>query len=558
MDARTGKKRGLVLLLLVLAVAAASVLFAERFHARIDLTADGSYSLGAVSRELYKEIPERLRITYYRSPALSARHPGPRAVEDFLREFEAAGRGRISLSLRDPQEAGGPGAGAVEALGVLPQRMQVVERSEQRVAVVYSGIVLEYLGRTETIPFVLGAESLEYDLVKAARRVVQGRKPVAAVLVGDSDKSFETDYRSVAEALSASGWAVEPLLPGDEPPPGTDVLLVLGNSGLDDYAAYRVDAYLASGGSALFAVRGVDVEARERLSAKPLGNVAILESLAAYGVKVRRELALDRSSLTVPFQEQDPAGGSAYRYVRYPHWIAVRPENADGKHPLTARLAGLDLFWPSPLELSPPSGVEAAPLVKSTPRAWLQTKDFAIAPEEEAYFAAEEEATRGQYLLAATLSGRLPMAYAGREIPVREGAAPLPPLPAEAKASRILVVGSADFANDLMTMTDSLFNAAFVAGGAEWLSSGPELAALKARGSRDPRLSRIEDPGERNLAAIFAYALNLAVVPGGLAAFGALRARRRKALARMKGEVPAAEAREVPADEARDEGGSLR
>ncbi|HOX49070.1 MAG TPA: Gldg family protein, partial [Spirochaetales bacterium] len=96
MDAKTGKKRSLVLLLLVLAVAAASVLFAERFHARLDLTADRSYSLGAVSKGLYKEIPERLRITYYRSPALAARHPGPRAVEDFLREFEAAGRGRIT------------------------------------------------------------------------------------------------------------------------------------------------------------------------------------------------------------------------------------------------------------------------------------------------------------------------------------------------------------------------------------------------------------------------------------------------------------------------------
>ena len=546
MDARTGKRRSLVLLLLVLAVAAASVLFAERFHARLDLTADGSYSLSPVSKGLYKEIPERLRITYYRSPALAARHPGPRAVEDFLREFEAAGRGRITLAVRDPSEAGGPGAGAVEALGVLPQRMQVVERSEQRVAVVYSGIVLEYLGRTEAIPFVLGAESLEYGLVKAARRVVQGRKPVAAVLVGDADKSFETDYRSVSEALSASGWAVQSLLPGDEPPPGTDVLLVLGNSGLDDYAAYRVDAYLAGGGSAVFAVRGVDVEARERLSAKPLADDAILESLAAYGVKVGRSLVLDRSSLTVPFQEQNPAGGSAYRYVRYPHWIAVRPENADGKHPVTSRLSGLDLFWPSPLELSPPSGVAAEPLVRTTPKAWLQTKDFAIAPEEEAYFAREEEATRGQYLLAATLSGRLPMAYAGREIPVREGATPLPPLPAEAKPSRILVVGSADFANDLMTMTDSLFNAAFVAGGAEWLSSGSELAALKSRGGRDPRLSRIEDPEERNLAALFAYAVNLVLVPGGLAVYGLVRARKRKAEARRKGEA-AAPGTEAPA-----------
>ncbi|PKL07449.1 MAG: hypothetical protein CVV51_14030, partial [Spirochaetae bacterium HGW-Spirochaetae-7] len=33
--------------------------------------------------------------------------------------------------------------------------MQVVERSEQRLALVYTGIVVEYLDRHETIPAIL-------------------------------------------------------------------------------------------------------------------------------------------------------------------------------------------------------------------------------------------------------------------------------------------------------------------------------------------------------------------------------------------------------------------
>ncbi len=524
MDAKTGKRRDTVLLSLVLVALAFAVLVAERFPFRLDLTRDRAYSLSKVSKDLATNLPDRLRITYYRSPALAARHPGPGAIEDFLREFEALGRGRISVTFDNPDAK----AGAVEALGIRPQSMQVVEKNERRVAVVYSGIVLEYRGRTESLPFVLGTEALEYDLVKAARRLVQDRKPLAALLVGDTDKSFENDYRSVKEALEASGWSVSPLVPGQEIPPGTDVLLVLGNSGIDDYAAYRIDAYLASGGNALFAVRGVDVEARETLSAHPLSNDAMLKALASYGVSLRPALLLDAASLTVPFQEMAQGGGLAVRYVRYPHWVVVRPENTDRAHPLTRSLAGLDLFWPSPLELAAPGGVKATPLIRTSANAWLQTKDFAIAPEESADYAKERDATAGRYLLAATLEGRLPMAYAGKPLPSREGAAPLPPLPAEAQASRILIVSSADFANDLMTMTDSLFNAAFVANGAEWLASGDELAALRARGGRDTRLARIDDPARRDLAVFSAYLVNLVLVPGGLALFGILRARNRR------------------------------
>ncbi|MBL8965896.1 MAG: hypothetical protein JNG85_02740, partial [Spirochaetaceae bacterium] len=178
---------------------------------------------------------------------------------------------------------------------------------------------------------------------------------------------------------------------------------------------------------------------------------------------------------------------------------------------------------------------------------------FAIAPEEEASFAAEAGETTGQYLLAATATGVLPMAYAGKPVPSREGSAILPPLPAKAAPSRILVVGSADFANDLMTMTDSLFNAAFIANAVEWLGSGNELAALKARGGRDLRLVKIEDPEARSVAILFAYAVNLVLVPGGLVLYGLLRARKRRAAAKTQEPAAASAQTRIPSPGAEGE-----
>jgi len=550
MEAKTGKRRAHVLLLLVLAVIAAAALVAERFHLRLDLSADRANTLSEASRKLHEEIPEKLLVTYYITPSLADRHPGPRAVEDFLRELEAASRGKISVSLADPSS--GEQARAAESFGLAPQRMQIVEQNEQRVALVYSGVVLQYLGRSQVIPFAIGAETLEYDVVKAARALLSERRSLAAILVGDADKSLANDYRSLSQAFAAAGWETKELQRGEEVPPESSVLVVLGNADMDDYDAYRVDSFVASGGKALFAVKGVDVQASYGLSAAPLKDTAILRLLESYGIRVREELVLDPSSLTIPFQTPGPTGGMQLRYVRYPHWVVTRPEYRDAKNPLTARLAGLDLFWPSPLEIVKREGIEAAELVKSTAKAWLQTKDFAVGPDDEFRYAAEAGSTTGQYLLAASLSGSFPSAFAGKPVPKREGAAALPPPPARSQRGRILVVGSADFANDLMGMTDSGFNASFVADAAEWLASGDELVAIKGRGSRDPRLNKVREPARRAALASLAYALNLVVVPGAVIAYGAVRAGKRRRAAREleRGGPPAAGAAEGAVDDA--------
>jgi len=532
MNSRTGRTRGTVLLALTAAVVVAGLLVAGLFTFRIDLSADHSQSLSRVSRELWKQIPEHIHITYYISPTLSARHPGPRAVEDLLREFEASSRGRIDLSIEDPTTD----AGAVEALGIQGKQMQIVDQSEQRVALVYSGVVVQYLDRTEVIPFVIDTSTLEYDIVKAVRRAVSNTPEQLEVLVGDADKSLSNDYKTLNDELGKSGWQVAELNRGDPVPPDTKVLLVLGDNDLDDYDVYRIDEYLERGGDVFVAAKGVNVDARQDLTASPLSKDALLNALSMWGVAVGRSLLLDQSALTVPFQQMAPNGTQIINYTPYPHFVVTRPENASRTNPVTARLAGLDLFWPSPLTLKPIAGIKEETLVKSTKKAWLQTGNFAVRPEDAAAFGAEAGKTGGQYLLAASLQGVFPSAFAGAKLPVRAGAAALQPEQGPAVPGKLLVVGSADFATDLMNMTNSQFNASFVASAADWLSSGDELAAIRTRGARDPRLEKVVDPAARNSLILMAYAINLVLVPGLVAIIGLARRRRRRILARMGGD----------------------
>jgi len=554
MEQNIRKRRALVVLLLTLGVILAAVLVTDRFSFRLDLSADGSNTLSKASRSLYKGIPEQVRLTYYVSRTLADRHPGPRAIEGMARSLSAASHGKILFEVVDPSV--GKKESAVEALGVAPQRMQIVEKNEQRVALVYSGIVVQYLDRTQVLPFVISTDTLEYDLVKAVKAAVSSKKQVATILVGDQDKSLGNDFKTLSQALEQSGWDAREVRPGEEIPPDTTVLLVIGNDALEDYDAYRIDAYLASGGRALFAVKGVDVQVGQGLLARPLARDAVLRELSAYGVEVERNLVLDVSSLTAPFQVNSPFGGRAISYVRYPFWVMTRAENRNSKNPLTARLAGLDLFWPSPLELKTPAGVEAVALVKTTPKAWLQKDRFAIAPEDADQYSSQMGATAGQYDLAVYLSGALPMAYAGKSLPTRSGAAALPALPASPRPSRIIVVGSSDFANDLMAITDSTFNAAFIVSAADYLASGDELVSIKTRGLRDTRLGKVQDPDAKAAIVSLAYFVNLILVPLVVVAFGLVRSHNRKRLAKeeamLRLEPRAPSSAEAPSG---DEGG---
>jgi len=497
---------------------------------RLDLTASRAFTLSEAARNLRREIPETVRITYYLSGSLAERHPGPAAIEDFLRELAAVSRGRIAFRVTDPGEDGS----AADAFGVAPQQMQVVERSEQRVAVVYTGIVIQYLDRWHTIPAVIGTETLEYETVKAIRSLVADAKPVVALLAGDDDKSLEADYRTLAATLEGAGYELREAARGAEIDPDVTVLFVLGNAALDDRDAYWIDRHVMRGGRVFFAAKGVDVNPDYGLLAQQVADGGILSLLSAWGIDLARELVLDQSSLTVPFQTQGAAGGYAVSYVRYPHWVALDARYANGSHPVTARFSGLDLYWPSPLATRPLPGIEYLDLVKTTPRAWRQTRDFAAGPDDQELYDDEREATEGQYLVGLSASGSFPSAFAASPVP--DGAPPPgPTAPASSPPTRIVVVSSADFLTDLMQMSQSGFNASFALSAADWLSSSDDLIAIRARAESDPRLNRIKDERDKAFMISLTYLVNLGLVPLALILYGVARAwkrSRREAAAR--------------------------
>ena len=510
------RRQAKVLALLSAAAILLALLLSSRLWVRLDLTRNKAYTISEVSRRLYREIDDQVTITYFVSDRLALAHPMPGEIADLLKEYAAYSRGKIRFIQRDPAKA--ELLQKVENLGIIPQQIQVVEKNETTLATVYTGILLEYLNRESVIPVVFSLDTLEYDLSSRIRSLLTNRERELGVIVGDANKQWVSEYGLLNRELALAGFNVRQLSPGEEIPALLPALFVLGGAGdLDVQALYAIDSYIQNGGNVFFAVDSISVNTQGSLEARPVEDKGLLAMLANYGIAVRRAMILDVTALGLSFQTQS-GFGTMVRTVRYPLWIGVQENSGNRNHPLSSRFRGLDLYWASPLELSPPPGVQAEALFTSTDEAWLETENFNTNPNMISGFMDEREATSGAKILGASLMGAFPSAFERDALPGKDAG----------KTSRIIVVGDTDFAGTLMQANrGEERNLDFLLRAAEWLSSDDDLIAIRSREDVG-RLDRLTDRDKRDAAMGFSRLFNMVLVPLGVTAAGLIIVGRRK------------------------------
>jgi gliding-associated putative ABC transporter substrate-binding component GldG len=491
-----------------------ALLVSGRFWHRFDLTRTKAYTISKVSRNLYREIPDPVRITYYISDKLRTVVSAASEIEDTLREYAAFSRGKIAFTVQDPVRS--KVSVNIEEYGIQPRQVQVVEKDQATLATVYSGIIIEYLDKIEVMPWVISTNSLEYDLTSRIRSMITDTERVIGVIIGDSYMSLAENFSYLNAALGDAGFNIRQISAGDEIPDNLPGLFVLGGvEELDEWALYRIDRYIQLGGKVLFAVNGVYIDTiYGSLEARHYNNQGLLDMIASYGVIVKPELALDRNALTLQYQSRTPSGSIQYRLTRYPLWIGVLGENTNDHHPVSADFSGLDLYWPSPLELAPAQNVEANVLFTTSNEAWLMREAFYTNPEIMYMLEMEAEQTRGKKILGVALSGSFMSFFKGAGKPVREGSnEELPDMPGTAGFSRIIVIGNLEFATNMMNATQAVNNLDFLLRAAGWIVNDDDIIGIRNRQPQAGRLDKITDISKRISAMRFSQIVNVVLVP---------------------------------------------
>jgi len=489
----------------------------NRLWHRFDLTKNKAYTISQVSRNLHREISDPVHITYYVSDRLMTMIPAPGEIEDTLREYVAYSRGKIRLTVRDPVRAGH--TRMIEGLGLLPRQVHNIEQDQASLITLYSGIVIEYLDKIEVLPWIISSETLEYDLTSRIRSMINNTELLIGIIVGDSFRQFLEDFDFLHMTLVNAGYKVRLIYPGEEIPDNLPGLFVFGGAEeFDEWALYRIDRYIRLGGKVLFAVKGIHIDP-QTFDARHQNDLGLLDMIASYGVIVRPELTLDRNALMMQFQSISPTGGSQFRIMRYPLWIGVLGENGNTQHPVSAGFSGLDLYWASPLELHPPSSVQAVPLFTSTPQAWIMRERFYTSPEIPYLLEMEAAETTGEKILGASLSGVFPSFFEGSPKPVREySREELPDMPRFARESRIIVIGDTDFATNMFTATQNIargevHNMEFLLRVADWLVNDDDIIGIRNRQPHVGRFDKISDSSRRTAAMRFSQIVNVVVIP---------------------------------------------
>ena len=519
---------------LVLGIVLFVILNSTLFFDRLDLTSTKAYTISEVSQNLFRELDNDVAVTYYLSDSLRRRVPEVQEIEDLLREYAAYARGRITVRTVDPIEE--EVEEEVQSLGVVPQQFQVVEEGQQSFSSVYTGIVIEYLDRFETLPVVLDPRTIEYELTSTIREIVRDEPRSVGILVGRDSIRLEELYRLAAERLSRS-FSVRQVQQGEPIPPDLTALFVLGHRDLDAYELYHVDQFLMRGNSVFFGADGVFVTISPNLTAETALPSPLLEMLRGYGFVIEPAIAMDERYKRIPITQR-MGNTTVQSFEPYPQWVSIASEAANQDHPITARFSGLDLLWASPVGTIDGTAAEetAVPLVRTSPSAWTMGEPFVVSPLQSGAFRRNEEATRGQYELGFAYSGELTSFFADREPPAPDGRPELstPPIPSTERA-RVIVMGDSDFASDYLQASDSAYNLTFLENTAEWLANDEDLLAIRTRTQRPMSLDRIQDPAARDRVGATARAVNVFVVPIALALAGVWRILRRRRWSQTRG-----------------------
>ena len=495
------KIKQIILLVLVSALVVVIGLNSTRFFKRLDLTENKSFTISDVSKEIISGIPGNVQITYFLSDKIKNITPVASEIEDLLYEYSANSRGRVAVTVLDPLKTNT--ASKAETLGIKAQQIEVYEKNEQSFAMVYSGITVQYLDKVETIPFILNLETLEYEITYKIRKLVENLNTKIGVIIGDNRKTIENSYSFLGDKLSAS-FELEQLQPGKEITDDYSGIILLGGKDLTESDLLQVDEYIMHGGKVLFCIDGVEVEMTRNLETTVLEDAPVFKMLEKYGVRVNRDLVLDKYARRIPLRGSFP--------MLYPQWVSVVAENVSKENPVTSRFSGLDLLWTSSVELTGNDSIKGEVLLSSSDQAYSMTENISANPYEVNGLASNENLERGKVDFGYVLNGKFKSFFTDKESP----------------ENRMIVIGDSDFASDVIRYSDSPFNIVFIENAIEWLAIDDSLLTIKTRDKRDMRLNKIQIPEQKVKAILFVYLINIVLIPAAVVAFGVIRFIRRK------------------------------
>lgn len=351
------------------------ILNGQRWFTRFDFSKNKTYSVSSFTKKLLAKKESTLKITYYRSGNLSKYYPQVRDVSDFLQTFSSTGKD-IVFSIIDP-EKDATALALLNNYGITSQQISAVKNTNQvEYLNVYSSIVLEYEGNIEVIPYILSAQTLEYDLDGRIKHLITGTTRLINIVIGN-DLSIDesTGYNMIIPWLNSQGFIcnyIDISSPSfaQELSSTNGPLLVIGDNNILINQAIAIEEYVLSNkGNALFNISPYSIDF-SNWTLNENKNTNIVEILENWGITFTNRIAADISSAIITMESQSDEGDSyiqnnVYReQLSYPLFISLIPQANTS--------LGFTQFWATPITIE---NENVIPYLATTSASWFYEID---------------------------------------------------------------------------------------------------------------------------------------------------------------------------------------
>ncbi len=448
----------------------------QRLSWKLDLTRNNAYSLSTATENIIKNIDDIVTARLFVSSKLPQQVLlVKRDVLDILNDFSKISNNfKVEIISIDSDSE----KQALE-YGIAPIQFNILEKQQFTLQRGYFGLVLEYAGEKETIPYIKNTDNLEYQITRLVYKLTNEEKKKIGIL---SDRVF--DYSVFKRELSKEYDVENIILKDDE---GfsieTDVLIIVGiDEKFNEKEIENIKKYIKNGGSILIANNGVNINEQFLTAMEADDNLN--DMLGEFGVTIDKNLVYDLSSgENISFRN----GNFSY-ILPYPFWIRTSP-NKD--IPVFEDISTVLLLWPSSISVQEKPDTYISPILETREFGGAQTKQFDISPT------ASLNNENKKYSLAVSLL-----------INNKD----------KDSVARILVIGDSNFISDKIFERGLNENMTFVLNSIDWLAQNVSLTTIRSK-NRLPEYLYFQYDWQQSLVRYF----NLVFVPLLVVLFGSLR-----------------------------------
>jgi ABC-type uncharacterized transport system involved in gliding motility auxiliary subunit len=500
---------GLAGLLVLLVIIGAANLIIANLRLRVDLTAERLYTLSTGSKQVLGKLENDVTLKFYFSASSAEMPMGLKTyanqVQDLLKEYELAGKGRVALEAYDPKPDSDSEEWA-QRYGIEPQQTNPFGQP------VYFGLVA-VCGETEAVipGFNPRTEAtLEYDITRLITRVAWPEKPVIGVLSSLSVLGApQNPMMMMRRQQQDQGWtAFRELrkdytvreIQADAEAIDADIkaLIVVHPKNLEDKALFAIDQFVLRGGRLIVCVDPfniADFEANQQqnpmmmqMGGGQAGPSTLGKLFDAWGV------TFDTAKIAADLSAATKLNSGNGRVEDNPAFLSLGTANMAKDDLLTAQLSQVMLPFAGALSANTPKEITFTPLITTS-------KDNAcLVDQMNAQFGmsamrAQLKPDGAQRTLAARLQGTFKTAFPDGLSTNGTAAAATNAAPAHLTSgtSTVMLFGDADFLNDrfCVQVMNSLFgqvaqpindNLTLFGNTVEQFAGREELIGVRSRG----------------------------------------------------------------------------